>query len=631
MREQERVRPQHSLGQTLLLLFLSGLVACAAEERQAELGVLKVVPDYGPGTGTRTDPQRLFLNSQVAVFFTQDLDPLSVTDDTLRLVKLTGDGGIVRLRSVTIHSRSVILEPEPPLTPGLEDGSLQPGQLYRLEIAGLPLTNTVSSLSGRPLLRHEYRYFYTVSATAEETDLPYPLLPPANPGDLELRRRPIQMAAASGRLDLHFTLPLVPATVRPEAFEVHCIRRGTAQAERLVLASTLVVSRPQPLDPYPGCTVRLVLEDAGAVQSGDAVYVLVKQEQGVRDYRDRGLSGAEGGFCRVLVYEGPKPPLLRLPGRNAADSLRFEAVAPDRLSFECVEGREPGEGAWIQPLARREAGYGSHGVFHPKSSMVLEPMRDFKLGNGQTQACGPAFNFQGIHIPKGVTVTVRSQRPVQLRATGAVRIEGVLELDTPVPEGKARLSDLRSPAALCAYAPVTLIAADSVQVAGSIRRKGQTAKLGPGAPLAVIATAIELQGRVPFHTILAVPKRGRVTGPAQSATVVELTMEYGLPPDTAQIAEAYTEWRQLPPDFSGNLRARAEDVQGDLEVYLQVAAPDPTDSRRPYLDPSALPRPLPLPAGPLQVLTGFHVRFLLRGQVSDSAVPRLRALVVEAD
>jgi len=614
-------------------MLLGGFQACAVEEPRQELQVLKVVPD-SHGTGTSQDPHRLFLNSRVAVFFTQELDPLSVTLDTLRLVKLTGEPGVVKLRK-TLRSRSVILEPEPPITPALEDGSLQPDQLYRLEIAGLPLTNTVTSLTGKPLLRRNLRYFRTVTATARETDLPYPLLMPVGvlPGDvLELRRRPIQMAAASGGLDLHFTLPLVPATVRPEAFEVHRVREGAAKSTGLVPTSTHVVSRPRPLDPHPGCTVRLTFANTDAVQSGDTVYVLVKGKGGVRDYRGRGLSGTDPGFRRVWVYQGEKAPLLRLPRRNPVPSqpLCFEPLDPKRpeqkqLLFECRDGK------WIQPLARKEAGDGSLGVFHPKTSMVLVPNRPFELGNGQTVVTGTAFNFRAIRIPKGVTVTVRSQRRVQLRASGAVRIYGVLRLDTPAPAGKAQQIDLRSPAAVCSYAPVALIAAGSVQVTGSIEREGQAE--GPGSPLAVLATSIQLQGRIPFHTILAVPKRVDVTGPAQSATVVELTMESGLPTDTRIMAAAYTEWRRLPLGFSGRVRARAEDVQGDVEVSLQVVAADPVDPQIPYLDPGALPRPLRLPLRePLQVPRGGHVRFLLRAPVVGGALlPRLRALVVIAE
>jgi hypothetical protein len=449
------------------------------------------------------------------------------------------------------------------------------------------------------------------------------------PGDvLELRRRPIQMAAASGGLDLHFTLPLVPATVRPDAFEVHRVRKGTEKSERLVLGSTLVVSRPLPLDPHPGCTVRVIFADTDAVQFGDTVYVLVKRTDGVRDYRGRAASGPlVGGFRRVWVYQGEKAPLLRLPRRNPVPGqpLRFEPVGADRLSFECPDGK------WIQPLARQEAGAGSLGVFHPKISMVLEPGRPFELGNGQTVVCGTAFNFRAIRIPKGVTVTVRSPRRVQLRASGAVRIEGVLLLDTPAPEGKAQQLDLRSPAAVCAYAPVTLIAAGSVQLTGSIEREGQAE--GPGSPLAVIATSIRLRGRIPFHTILAVPKRVNVVGPAQSATVVELTMESGLPADTRIMAAAYTQWRRLPADFSGRVWARAEDVQGDVQVFLQVAAADPVDPQRPYLDPGAPPTRWRLPLRePLQVQRGDHVRFLLEAPVVAGALlPRLRALVVVAE
>ena len=179
------------------------------------------------------------------------------------------------------------------------------------------------------------------------------------------------------------------------------------------------------------------------------------------DYRGRPATGPSTATpLRVEVHIGPKPALLRFrPDRP----FSFEPVAPDRLSFECL-------GKWIQPLSRRQAGDGSLGVFHPKASMTLQPGPPFELGNGQTVVSGTAFNFRSIHIPEGVTVTVRSKRRIQLRASGTVRIDGVLKLDMPAAEHRAEPMDLRRPATICDYAPVTLMAAGLVQVTGSIQR-----------------------------------------------------------------------------------------------------------------------------------------------------------------
>ncbi|MHC4514108.1 MAG: hypothetical protein ACYTGW_08250 [Planctomycetota bacterium] len=630
----ERLSGQAALSLALLVL-LGGLFhACQADEPRSE--AFEVSPG-DPGTGTLEHPQQLFLNQRVVVFFTQALDPLSVTPDTVRLVKVkpNGEQGVVRLRRVIVRSRSgsVILEPEPPLTPTLDDGSLQPDQVYRLEIAGLPLTNTVRSLEGRPLRRHGFRYFRTVTAAARETDLPYPFLPPgASDEPFKLRER---LVAAGGRLQLHFTLPVLPMSVRPDAFEVFRYRKdvdkldATNKPPRVALSAARILSLPRPIDPHPGSTVELTFADPAAVGVKDQLWVRLRDQDGVLDYWGRPPTGpATTAPLPVKVHIGPKPPLLRL---SADKALAFGPVVPGvskqesnpdqhALLFECL-------GKWIQPLARREAGDGSLGVFHPKTSMVLEPGQPFELGNGQTVVTGTAFNFRAIHIPKGVTVTVRSQRRVQLRASGAVQIKGVLKLDTPAAEGKPQPVDLRSPATVGEYAPVALIAAGSIQVTGSIQRDDQPD--GLGSPLAMVATGILLRGRIPRRTILAAPK-GRVTGPAQDPIVVEMSMESGLPAGTHLLAEAYTGWWRLPENFAGKVLARTEGVEGDLEVFLTVAAADPADPDRPYLGSGGLSW-LPLREA-VQVPRDGYVCFKLRAQVvGGTLLPRLRALVVVAE
>ena len=359
-------------------LLLSLLVAAPGCDKKPApdrgLRVLRISPEGGRKIqGTASDPRRLFLNSRISVYFSHDLDPLSVASDTVRLVKVSGDRGVVRLRRVTVRSRSIILGPEPPVTPGLDDGSLQPGELYRLEIAGFPLTNTVTSLDQQGLRQRVVCYFRTVSADARGTDLPYPFLPVGTPADrFELSKPIIPMAAASGKLRLHFTLPLLPRSVRPDAFEIKRFRGN--DATDLEIAEARVLSLPRPVDPYPGSTVELVLADPKAVrargesgQPPDQIWVLVKPKGGVMDYRGRPPTGL---FLRmVTVQPGTEPPLLRLAvirkGNASSQSReprpRFHPVAADCLGFAWRYSPTSNREFRLEPLARKAAGDGSHG------------------------------------------------------------------------------------------------------------------------------------------------------------------------------------------------------------------------------------------------------------------------------
>ena len=85
-------------------------------------GVLPRSATTQSGRGTRADPEPLWLNSKITVTFSVDIDPLSVTADTVRMVKLTPGGPqLVKMARRHIRRRSVDLIPEWPVSADLDE------------------------------------------------------------------------------------------------------------------------------------------------------------------------------------------------------------------------------------------------------------------------------------------------------------------------------------------------------------------------------------------------------------------------------------------------------------------------------------------------------------------------------
>ncbi|MEE2887297.1 MAG: hypothetical protein VX951_07680, partial [Planctomycetota bacterium] len=114
---------------------------------------------------------------------------------------------------------------------------------------------------------------------------------------------------------------------------------------------------------------------------------------------------------------------------------------------------------------------------------------------------------------------------------------------------------------------------------------------------------------------------------------VRFTATTGLPPGVHRAeAAAWTPWLALPVDFMGRIDARFQKLEGALEIYLQVAPPDPTDPTIPYIDAASLrePRKLPLRSG-VEVGRNSHVRFLLKAKlIEGKPLPSVQSLVILA-
>jgi hypothetical protein len=300
---------------------------------------------------------------------------------------------------------------------------------------------------------------------------------------------------------------------------------------------------------------------------------------------------------------------------------------PDKLTFEMYSGNRPA----LRPLVRREAGRGILGAFHPKVSLTLQPQVPFDRGDGVLKFCRGRFEFSSIYIPTGVTVTVRSRDAVELLSASDVRIDGAVLLETPRaqrPEGldQTDLESYRRRLATKDFG-ARILAAGDVEIRGDVRHQLVGGHLA--SPLSVVGRKLTLgKNALPRGSILAAAE---IVGEAQGVTQVKFVPTPGLPTTVHRAeAAAWTPWQALPAGFVGRVDARFRGLDGPLEVFLQIAPPDPTDPGIPYVEAATLTELHKLPLrSKIEVGRSSHVRFLLKAKViGGKPLPSVKSLVI---
>jgi hypothetical protein len=609
-------------GHRILVLPLGALLlaGCARQATTPEpaLRVERVTPAVG---------ERLFLNGAIRVEFNTEIDPLSVTPSTLRVVDERGNTVPGARR---IGARSVTFEPVPPRLADLSDGTFQANRVYRLQVSGFPLAHAVRSPSGRVLQEGFTREFRTVDLQPQ--GYPSPLLP-VGLGIEPFRVRsegPLsrQIAAGSGRVQIQFSLPVLPTSLSRLGFEVMILRFNPDQRdgdpERFFPQEVRVLSLPQPIDPYPGSTVELVLGDDVDLVEGDLVAVqLTGGAHALRDYRGRELQSVPEPFIPAFtVAAGDRIPLASWPDGEES----FETPRWGLPSF----GVGPNG---IQPQVCVEAGAGSLGEFRPVRDTVLRPGVPFDRGDGEmVRSQGGLFDFVVVDIPAGVTVRIVAEDSVRILSCGSIRIAGSLELETSVSSAQYSMVFQVENEELLRQSAVSLLAGDQIVVTGDILFQGEGDPRG--SPLTIVAgTRIDLRGgALPARTVLANPTYGRVTGATGSGSLVQLvtSITAGPPLGVSMDLEAWSSWRAVPASHMGPVHVQIEPglpLTG-LEVLVQSAPPDSVDPSHPDTRSQFLEQPRPLPAdGELDVPPGGFVRFLLRAHVvGGQPLPALRRI-----
>lgn len=573
------------------------------------------IASTSPALGEQAAP--LLLNDSITVHFAAPIAGLSVTEESFAVLDRDGRRVPGTLRT---GSHWVSFVPEPPLSPTLGDGSFAPGERYELRIAGMPRPDAVRAADGRRLAAAVSLPFRAAARDEVPPGLVAPLRPPV--GDLPLllhaNEAPGAVPADNAVVYLRFSSPLLPASVRAEAFEVKSLNDLATLAPSRVRAVTL------PGDALPGSSVEILLAPARGsgnpvLAPGDWLSVaLVPGETALRDYRGERVLPAPPQFWSVLA--GGAVELLAVPGERS----ELAAAEPLGLGFEVREGR-------VRPRVRAELGGGKLGVLQPTRDLTLRAGERFDRGDGVlVRPDGGRFEFAGITIPAGVTVTLDGGAgPVQLLVAGSVEVAGRLLLAG----GVAAMDDRQ-----LAPQPVTHwleLGSHVVAAAGEVALPGEVfaaAPVGEGATPLVLACCgqVKLGGALPFRTVLVVESSGLerdrapVVGPRGQALLRSALFAYGPGPGGSGTVAGLTEWVAVPVGTTVG-EVRLDGVEPGLEVAWQATPADPLRSERP--DPARAGRFEPVRDGDRLALTpGTFVRLRLGAEVAAGRpVPSLRS------
>lgn len=599
------------------------LLATACGERRVPTTGVFAVARVSPGDGAA-----VFLNQRLTVYFTERVDALSVTPDTVRV--FDDDRHPVAVERLEVGAQSVTLHPRVPLDPTLDDGSFVAGRRYTLEVAGYPQVNAVRSRAGRILARGLRVPFAVVPLTGT-ADYPRPLLPVGmgnEPFTLDPTRR-LEVQIESAALRLHFILPPYPPSVRPGAFAVQRLG-GTlhrVEVHPVEVAAARVVRDAS--DPFPGCSVELELNADPPLSLSDHLAIsLVEGESRIVDYAGRPgtLLQETGGTVRhVHVRKGSQVEVARI---EAAGAPALEDVGLGIPGFEVRDRR-------LLPRVRVAAGSGVHGVFAPQESARLGPSEALSLTGGRVVWADATLELSGLEVPEGVRLTIGGfPGPVRILVTGSVRIAGEVVLETvrgPVAEiedrGAAQVMLLRDDS-LTGIAGCVILAAGNIEVTGRFVHVNEKERMGP--PLALVAGGrLVMRGRTPPGTICAC--EGELVGDLQSARLGSIRMRSGYSGLVAVTAQAHTAWVRMPSWVQSAVVASADAADAGVEVLWQTAPPDSIDPTRFDRRPDLWSQPRPI-SEEIVGAAGQFVRFLLRARVEPgmSRLPGLAGISLSA-
>ena len=563
---------------------------------------------FEPGVRNDSLP-RLALNQPLTVYFTEPVDPLSVSSASFRIADADG-------RSVDgfleIGTRSVRFRPRAPVTAALDDGSFRPGARFRLEVAGMPSSLALRSRAGRPLER-SIAFPFEIARTPGELHLSSLFLPVGigdEPFVLELADPAgLRLAADTKRLSFRLNMPPLPSSATPAAVRLWRLVSGAAAPQSVPIERlTVIVPEEGRTGGSSTAVVTLELAAHAALAGGDLCFLQFESgPEGLVDYRGRPLQVPPTPLP-VKVDPGDR---VRVRDLDLAE-LEFEPYDDAELGFEIRDGR-------VVARARVEAGSGSDGVLRPE-------------GGEAVRLDGPGgAEFARIEIGPGEELRlVPDDGPLVLRVTGDVRIRGRLVLVHSGREAPWRAG--RSPGVdeLARAARVCLIVGGDFIV----ERGGEVVVEDPGtgSPLTLIVAGTPIiEGRVPPQITLALGANVRVHGVLETPIVLPSEMTPGVPSGARLRAAAATAWIALPTDRGDAIDITLLDVRGTVSALLQVAPPDVVRPDRPRSDAERLVAPMRLPLRePLVVPRGAYFRILLEAEVDDGVLPSLAGFVVHA-
>lgn len=170
----------------------------------------------------------VYLNEDVVFVFSSEIDPASVTAESVRVVD--EDGRTARGRWI-VEGRMVQFQPAPVLAPTLDDGGYRPDTVYVAQVVGFPRLDGVRSVRGEPLAEGASITFRTVAVTGPRTGF---LFDDTSPATAESLRVASTRIGPYGPIVLHCDEPLDPSTLASDDFRLEGADEDVELEARLV-------------------------------------------------------------------------------------------------------------------------------------------------------------------------------------------------------------------------------------------------------------------------------------------------------------------------------------------------------------------------------------------------------------
>jgi len=457
-----------------LLSLVSALAACGGEPGSS-LRLLEFrQQDFGS----------VALNEELLFFFSDDLDPASVTSDSLRILDERGqpvDGE--RL----VRGNALSFLPDLPRASDLSDGGLRPGSSYHVILGGFPRLDGIRSERGTLLsacLRLDFR---TADVGGTSPLFLDPFVGPFLFWPRGARTYPVELP--DGRLILEYGEALDPSSVPRARFELSHYPPGSSEPVPIPVQARLIENHRshaalllEPIGPagaveslppdryylrMPGRTFSsgalpsLRTLGGRAVEPGwgyGVLELLVPRKRVEVDFADWSERYTElaGGCDGTAIWRGGEGLGIRFPkaaGTGEAGEVELRA-APDGADLQATVLRVPaGEQVQLDPAAGPlvlrsqtslviEGRLGRLGSGRPGDPITLEmeaamtqaPARWERLSDWLQRLLSPGQPWAGepwtvliaggdLLVPPGGVLEVEG--PLVLVAGGRIRVEGV--------------------------------------------------------------------------------------------------------------------------------------------------------------------------------------------------------------
>jgi len=379
-----------------------------------------------------SNAEGLFLNEELVFYFSEELEPTSVTSASL---VIESERGVPARGRLEVGVDSIRFVPAPVLAPDLSDGGFLPGTRYRVTLAGFPRPEGLRSARGAVLEQTWTWTFDTVEVGRPRDSLVFEDRFQDRVGILRIfpsAGRQGAIVASRDAIHLACDKPLDPSTVLPEAFRLIHIVQDVREPRPLEIRVQLLENHPEPVQaPRPAaardsgpqqawererraCVIEVLPEQA-LVQEGE--YILsVESRRGdvpffLRDFSGNPVITDSSQGWRILVRE--------LAGDRGVGELREEFDSRRMRSAVAIPGYD-GTAAW-----------GETGRVTVRFPAAAGSGRDGKVVLSEREE---RDDVQGVSLdlPEGAICRLRSTPGLAvLRCQGRMSVRGRLSRDVP--------------------------------------------------------------------------------------------------------------------------------------------------------------------------------------------------------